>query len=342
WVTPDDSPVYFGLNGQMIQRIILDSGAGVDPEDQREYGAGLLEEHSVLKEEQIRLDQYEIVPVAGGSIVKPGDMVFVWDPQSGFYDTDNAPVWFRGECIAPAKLRVHEVEWPITEGMGVYYRPSKQSVTTQDWIDLTPYIDWEATATEGESFLRILDPLTVAEHRPAVTPDETDPEPGPCVNEVILGPVPIYSFTVQKAWATGGPNGNMIPVHYVDASGAESAELFWYEPAPDGQPGSVPVGELELEHRNATLWKQVYNTWTSPRSWPWVIESNQVASCHLNTFSSTFLGGNSTMILRPVTQWDCQNLWPRHTRRVEEGVQIDAFLRAIDPVAAGTNAAIWE
>src|SRR5690606_22559002 len=64
-------------------------------------------------------------------------------------------------------------------------------------------------------------------HRPAVTPDETDPEPGPCVNEVILGPVPIYSFTVQKAWATGGPNGNMIPVHYVDASGAESAELFW-------------------------------------------------------------------------------------------------------------------
>jgi len=161
WVTPDDSPVYYGLNGQMIQRIILDSGAGVDPDDQREYGAGLLEEHSVLKEEQIRLDQYEIVPVAGGSIVKPGDMVFVWDPQSGFYDTDNAPVWFRGECIAPAKLRVHEVEWPITEGMGVYYRPSKQSVTTQDWIDLTPYIDWEATASEGESFLRILGPFTV-------------------------------------------------------------------------------------------------------------------------------------------------------------------------------------
>lgn len=182
----------------------------------------------------------------------------------------------------------------------------------------------------------------VTKHRPAVIPDEPDPEPGPCVNEVILGPVPIYSFTVQKAWATGGPNGNMIPVHYVDATGVESAELFWYEPAPDGQPGSVPVGELELEHRNATLWKQVYNTWTSPRSWPWVIESNQVASCHLNTFSSTFLGGNSTMILRPVTQWDCQNLWPRHTRRVEEGVQIDAFLRAVDPVAAGTNAAIWE
>ena len=53
--------------------------------------------------------------------------------------------------------------------MGVYYRPSKQFVTTQDWIDLTPYIDWEATATEGESFLRILDPLTVAEPPPSQT-----------------------------------------------------------------------------------------------------------------------------------------------------------------------------
>lgn len=163
WVTPDDSPVYFGLNGQAIQRIILDSGAGVDSDNQREYGVGLLEEHSVLKEEQIRLDQYEIVPVAGGSIILPGDVVYVWDPQSGFYDEANGPIWFRGECIAPAKLRIQEVEWPIAEGMGVYYRPSKQFVTIQDWIDLTPYVDWEATATEGESFLRMFDPFTVPE-----------------------------------------------------------------------------------------------------------------------------------------------------------------------------------
>ena len=160
--TASNAPTYYGLNGEPIQRTILDSGAGVDPDGRGEYAAGLLEEHSILKEEQIRLDQYEIVPVAGGSIIRPGDVVYVWDPQSGFYDEANGPIWFRGECIAPAKLRLQEVEWPIAEGMGVYYRPSKGSVTTQDWIDLTPYIDWEATATEGESFLRIFDSFTVA------------------------------------------------------------------------------------------------------------------------------------------------------------------------------------
>src|SRR5690606_31907529 len=131
WVTPSRSPVYYGLNGQVIQRIILDSGAGVDPDHLREYGVGLLEEHRILKEEQIRLDHYEIVPVAGGSIIRPGDVVYVWDPQSGFYDEANGPKWFRGECIAPAKLRIQEVEWPIAEGMGVYYRPSHWFVTTQ-------------------------------------------------------------------------------------------------------------------------------------------------------------------------------------------------------------------
>src|SRR5690606_8729365 len=72
--TPDESPVYYGLNGQAIGRTILDSGGGVDPDHQREYAVGLLEEHRILKEEQIRLDHYEIVPVAGGSIIRPGDV----------------------------------------------------------------------------------------------------------------------------------------------------------------------------------------------------------------------------------------------------------------------------
>lgn len=146
---------YVGLNGQPLERAVLDPGAGLDSSERQNYAEGLLTDHAVISEEQIRLDQYEIVPVAGGSIVKPGDVVFVWDPQSGFYDTDNAPVWFRGECIAPAKLRVHEVEWPIAVGMGVYYRPSKQSVDSTEWVDLTPYVDWEATVNDAQSMLRV-------------------------------------------------------------------------------------------------------------------------------------------------------------------------------------------
>lgn len=155
-VTRQASPQFFGINGESVERLGLDSGSGVDSDDRGDYGAGWLADHDVLTEEQIRLDQYEIVPVSGGSIIKPGDVVYVWDPQSGFYDSDNAPVWFRGECIAPSKLRVAEVEWPLVEGMGVYYRPSKATVTTSDWVDLTMYVDWESSRRDAQSMLRVL------------------------------------------------------------------------------------------------------------------------------------------------------------------------------------------
>jgi len=145
---------YYGPDGNALSRVGLDSGSGAGSAG--DYAAGWLAEHDVLTEEQIRLDQYEIVPVAGGTRVQPGDLVYVWDPQSGFYDDANGPLWFRGQAIAPAKLRVAEVEWPIVSGMGVYYRPAAASVTTADWVDLTPYVDWDGSARSQQTLLRVL------------------------------------------------------------------------------------------------------------------------------------------------------------------------------------------
>src|SRR5690606_36418961 len=75
-VTRSAGTQFYGINGAGVLRLGLDSGSGVDPDDRGDYAAGWLADHDVITEEQIRLDQYEIVPVADGSIVIPGDVVF--------------------------------------------------------------------------------------------------------------------------------------------------------------------------------------------------------------------------------------------------------------------------
>ena len=72
-----------------------------------------------------------------------GSSVDVWDPVEGFYDMSQT-VEHRGEQIHPVRLRVHAVDWPILEGMGVWLDRRNITGDTTDLIDLTPYVDWEA------------------------------------------------------------------------------------------------------------------------------------------------------------------------------------------------------
>lgn len=71
--------------------------------------------------------------------VKPGDEVYVWDPEAGLYDTSNQ-VQFRGETIFPIQVRLLSYTWPIESGMGVYVRSNAASPT---YIDVTDWVDWE-------------------------------------------------------------------------------------------------------------------------------------------------------------------------------------------------------
>lgn len=72
------------------------------------------------------------------SEVLPGARVWVYDLESGLYDTSNQVTW-RGELIAPIQMRVHSLTWPITRGMGVYARLDGGAT----WLDLTPYVEFE-------------------------------------------------------------------------------------------------------------------------------------------------------------------------------------------------------
>jgi hypothetical protein len=66
----------------------------------------------------------------------------VYNPQAGIEDTANE-IQHRGMRIFPKRIRILEGDWPLTKGMGVYVRPGSSATTAADWIDLTPYVEWE-------------------------------------------------------------------------------------------------------------------------------------------------------------------------------------------------------
>lgn len=82
--------------------------------------------------------QWELV---NGSL-NVGDNFYAFDPPSSLVDTANQ-VRFRGEFIWPKKVRCLEASTPLTEGMGIYYRPSAATVVSADWIDITRWVEWE-------------------------------------------------------------------------------------------------------------------------------------------------------------------------------------------------------
>lgn len=71
------------------------------------------------------------------AVLAPGDGVWVWSLEHGLVDTGNQ-VHYQAETVAPVLLRCLGLDWPVTSGMGVYYRSGAGVYT-----DLTPYLEWE-------------------------------------------------------------------------------------------------------------------------------------------------------------------------------------------------------
>lgn len=78
------------------------------------------------------------------SKLRPGDEVYVYDLEAGILDTANQ-ITYRGETISPAKVRCTLMTWPLERGLGVYVR---SNAATPTYIDLTPFVQWEAPGTQ--------------------------------------------------------------------------------------------------------------------------------------------------------------------------------------------------
>lgn len=88
---------------------------------------------STRKAVRLSTDRYDI---AGD--VEAGATIYVYDPDLGLTDTTNQ-VYYRGQLLFPAELRVLGHTWPIERGMGVFYRSGAGTYT-----DLTDWVVWES------------------------------------------------------------------------------------------------------------------------------------------------------------------------------------------------------
>lgn len=113
---------------------------------------------------------------------KPGDSIWVYDIPSGLYDLTNE-IEFRGQTYWPVKLRVLEITYPVTKGMGVYFRAPTPSATI---YDLTPYFVPEPAGTsqiEVGAFTRSMIPPSSGGIggviAPVLNPESPPPIPDP-------------------------------------------------------------------------------------------------------------------------------------------------------------------
>jgi hypothetical protein len=129
---------YANIHNTPLIRNVLDSRAAATTGNSTGFINTRLAENDVRDEFTLKTSQWEF----SNSNLAVGDNVWVYDPPE-LTDTGKQ-INFRGQFINPVKDRVTEGEWPVTEGMGVYYRPtSTSSISSTDYVDLTPFVRWE-------------------------------------------------------------------------------------------------------------------------------------------------------------------------------------------------------
>ena len=131
---------YFDILGNPLIRNRKVTRPASDTIDLDIYLDSELEQADLELGVDIDLNQWEI---ADGKI-EVGDFMWIYDPQAGITDETNE-IQHRGMRIYPRRIRILEADWPLTKGMGVYVRPGGAAITSNDWIDLTPYVAWERT-----------------------------------------------------------------------------------------------------------------------------------------------------------------------------------------------------
>ena len=174
-VTDDNIP-YKDMHGQPLERVIYASEPD-HPHISKEQRARafLTELKKVKRSINLDLDYYDIQ-----GDFEVGDMIFVYDPDLGFEDTEDIriedgrtklfEISYQGEYINPEKIRVTSINYPIKDGYGVYLRRLISPNSSQvEYLNLTPYVQWEqggARLEVGDAPVKLGDDLRFS---PAIT-----------------------------------------------------------------------------------------------------------------------------------------------------------------------------
>ena len=145
-------------------------------------------------------------------VVAVGDTIYVFDPEGELVDTTNE-ARFRGRALPAAAIRCLGITWPVTDGMGIYFRTAGVAPT---YLDLSDQVIFETGAPTLEvgalpRSTRAGDPQTVAGKI------FTDAAGG---GDAAVPDVPAHTAT---PWATAS---------YVDGEGHTRAQISvsWSQP----------------------------------------------------------------------------------------------------------------
>ena len=158
---------YKDLHGNALKRVALVQEPDVKESLLNTRAQTILNDLSrVRKILNLDLEQYEVT-----GDMSPGDYIYAFDPDIDFKDTaadataESRSLYelqFRGQTINPVKVRVKSITYPITNGMGCYYRDLDGNYT-----DLTQYVSYEEGSAQvelGEFMRTIGDDLRFSEH----------------------------------------------------------------------------------------------------------------------------------------------------------------------------------
>ena len=141
---------YKDLHGNSLKRVALVQEPDVPEANLNTKATTMLNELSRIKKVlNLDLEQYEV-----SGDMQVGDYIYAFDPDVGFKDTatdasaesrDLYEITFRGQTITPVKIRVLGITFPVTTGMGCYYRDKDGNYT-----DITEYVNYEDGAAQIE------------------------------------------------------------------------------------------------------------------------------------------------------------------------------------------------
>jgi hypothetical protein len=126
-----------GTGGVTWERVLDDTSVtapDLATQAQRYIDLDGLTEHTY----QVETDHPDPVGVAGGV----GRDVFVYDLKNELYGA-NEGRYFRGVWTLPYRMRIASATTPWRRGDGYIWRHRPLGASTSQYVDLTPYIDWD-------------------------------------------------------------------------------------------------------------------------------------------------------------------------------------------------------
>lgn len=148
---------YQDLDGdELVMRRVVTSNKSKSDADNDTIAARKLNRFSVPhRRPSIRTDIYDV-----GDVARPGDVIWLFDADTGCYDTVNQVDGGAG-LVFPLPVRVPGIDWPIRDGMGVYavVFVTVGETTTPVVTDLTDYLipdESDARVDLGEPRRRLI------------------------------------------------------------------------------------------------------------------------------------------------------------------------------------------